>query len=342
VSQRNRYFVYDGQFLEWLPPEPLPLPRVELRPAGRYLLELDQREPNLGLRFLITDRAGGPVPVNGRDVVVVCVKDEIAAVPAYEGSIGAVFKCYGTNRPIATATKGVGLATHALSLASEATIQARRAIRRVESLRQSRRWGRPSVSDIPLGCLVDPPALPKSMADRSIDVGFLGSVGVRGRTAEAGRGGARTSAKEAARRQLVNALADLQVRSGLAVQVHTTDTYFDSQGYQEAYSCALADTKIVPCPRGNSLETYRWFEALAFGCIPVVADPLPRRAYYEGAPAVRVARWSELGPTVESLVGDPPRLEALQRAGQVWWQTQCSPGAVAERMIGTLRTVYGP
>jgi hypothetical protein len=38
------------------------------------------------------------------------------------------------------------------------------------------------------------------------------------------------------------------------------------------YMALLGDTKFVPCPRGNNVETYRFYEALESGCIPVFID----------------------------------------------------------------------
>ena len=41
---------------------------------------------------------------------------------------------------------------------------------------------------------------------------------------------------------------------------------------EDEYMALLANTKCVPCPRGNNVETYRFYEALESGCIPVFID----------------------------------------------------------------------
>lgn len=321
---------------------------MELRPAAGYLAALDQREPNLGLRFVVTDTATGPLPVRGADVVVVCVKDELALRPSYTEQVGVVFKCYGTDRPFLRAAAGGPVLARAMVVASEGAVQARRLRRslprtlpRTLPRSLSRSLSRtdpdvpPGVIDIPLGCLVDPPAEVKPVEARSIDLAFLGSI-------EVGRAlTSVTSLKEAGRRRLVQQLKAMSRSGTRSIHLSTTGSYFESQGRHRSYADTLADTRIVPCPRGNSLETYRLFEALAFGCIPVLADPLPDRYYYRGAPFVRIDRWSRLPATVDRLLGDRAGLEARQREGLEWWHRQCSPPAVADRMLSVLRTVYG-
>lgn len=334
--QANRYFVFDafdGRFCAWRPPAELPLPRAELAPAGRYLAALDLMEPDLGLRFVVTDAVGGPLPVGGPDVVVVCVKDEIARLPAYSQPVGMVFKSYGTERSF-TRNSWAGASpavARASSIASEAVVQARRGAGWLNAAHQARRHGSPPTADLPLGCLVEPSGAPKPSPERTIDVAFMGSVytGERSRRLP--------SAKENARRQLTRALAAIEAEGSMSVRLSTTSTYFESQGNRPAYRETLGETRILPCPRGNSLETYRLFEALAFGCVPVVAGPLPAREYYDGAPIVRIADWSDLGAVCARLLGDPGRVAALQSAASAWWRERCSPEAVAASMIAGLR-----
>jgi hypothetical protein len=341
----NQYFVYDdGRLAGWVPPAELPSPRVELRPAGRYLAALHDRAPTLGLRFLITDVASGALPLSGPDVVVVCVKDELAVPPAYAGPVGAVFKSYGCDRPFPGWAAGGSLWAHAWTTGSEAAVQARRAVRLLDARRQAARVGRPPVMDIPLGCLVDPPAVLKPVAARGIDVAFMGSVATpparppgpaRLRLAPA------ASVKSEARRRLVAELAAMAAEGRGVVHLGPTGSYFESQGRHAEFARTLADTKVLPCPRGNSLETYRLFEAFAFGCIPVLTDPLPPRRYYDGAPVVRVAGWSRLPALLDRLLADPGEMARLQASGQRWWRERAAPAMVAGEMLGRLGQLYG-
>ncbi|MBV9661192.1 MAG: glycosyltransferase [Acidimicrobiales bacterium] len=327
MPARNLYFVYDGQLAPWVPPDPLPSARVELKPVGRYLAELDARAPDLGLRFLITDQPSGPLPMSGADLVVVCVKDELAARPGYADQVGMVFKCYGTDRPFFAVGRHGGLGGRTMALASEGLVQLHRATRWLQLARAPRPHGRPPVTDLPLGCLVEPAPTVSPIGHRSLDLAFMGSLEASGARRRP------PSVKSGGRARLVSALRSIEAAGEWTVHLSTTSTYFQSQGHHAAYQTILADTKLLPCPRGNSLETYRWFEAFAFGCIPVVADPLPNRSYYRGAPAVRVEAWSELRKVTGELLQNRSRMEELQEAGQEWWRSRCCPAAVAERMI---------
>src|SRR5262249_26690572 len=55
----------------------------------------------------------------------------------------------------------------------------------------------------------------------------------------------------------------------------TTPSFFESiRTDGTRYSEIMADTKICLAPRGASVETYRFFEALRYGCV-VICDRLP-------------------------------------------------------------------
>ena len=41
---------------------------------------------------------------------------------------------------------------------------------------------------------------------------------------------------------------------------------------EEEYISLLLNTKFTPCPRGQNVETYRFYEALECGCIPLFID----------------------------------------------------------------------
>ena len=72
-----------------------------------------------------------------------------------------------------------------------------------------------------------------------------------------------------------------------------TDEYFE----------LLNNSKLCLCPQGaHSPETFRLFEALSVGTIPIV-DKLPKLWYYENCPFLNVDRsWYTLDDTlVENL-----------------------------------------
>jgi hypothetical protein len=91
----------------------------------------------------------------------------------------------------------------------------------------------------------------------------------------------------------------------------------------DAYRALLDDTLVVPCPGGwSNLETFRVYEALEAGCIPIVerrpgfdyfADllgphPIPTVMDWQEAPAM-IRAWQSAG-----------REEATRRACVAWWQ----------------------
>lgn len=79
---------------------------------------------------------------------------------------------------------------------------------------------------------------------------------------------------------------------------------------QERYLQALRETRIAPCPSGpHSLDSFRLYEAIAAGCLPVVETHTPHGPEWEfwtalfGAecPIPRVESWTVLPALVESL-----------------------------------------
>jgi hypothetical protein len=48
------------------------------------------------------------------------------------------------------------------------------------------------------------------------------------------------------------------------------DSWMDANQLKgDEYSLILLNTKFVPCPRGQNTETFRFWEALEHGCIPI-------------------------------------------------------------------------
>ena len=68
----------------------------------------------------------------------------------------------------------------------------------------------------------------------------------------------------------------------------------------------LASSHFVLSPRGNGLDCFRTWEALALGTIPIVKKSGPFDAIYEGLPVLLVDRWEDV------------TLELLERILQEW------------------------
>jgi len=89
----------------------------------------------------------------------------------------------------------------------------------------------------------------------------------------------------------------------------------------------MSDSVFTLTPRGHHPECFRLFEAAEAGSIPVLTagdfagskclDPL---AHWRDAPVVLLRSWKELWPTVEGLMRDPARLDAMQRDFAAWYE----------------------
>ncbi len=89
-----------------------------------------------------------------------------------------------------------------------------------------------------------------------------------------------------------------------------------------AYRALLDDSVVVPCPGGwSNLETFRVYEALEAGCIPIV-EKRPGFEYFTRLlgphPLPTVATWSEAAELIGQLK-TTDGLEALRQACATWW-----------------------
>jgi hypothetical protein len=141
--------------------------------------------------------------------------------------------------------------------------------------------------------------------DRPIDVFFAGQV-----THER---------REAA----LAAMADLD--DTLEVGVQRTDGFLQGMGREE-YLQLLAATKIAPCPAGAlTPDTFRLYEALEAGCVPIAddhtADPDYPIGYwnlvYGAVPFPTICDWADLDKEVAAILADWPWHSARCSS---WWQ----------------------
>lgn len=95
--------------------------------------------------------------------------------------------------------------------------------------------------------------------------------------------------------------------------------------HRSVYLRKLATARLAPCPSGpTSPDTFRIWEALEAGCIPVADGATPEGPYPEfweyvapDAPFPVVAEWSEWPAVREAALADWPRLATRCSA---WWQ----------------------
>jgi len=91
-----------------------------------------------------------------------------------------------------------------------------------------------------------------------------------------------------------------------------------SQLKESEYLSLLQDTIFVPCPRGNNIETYRFYEAIESGCIPVFTE-LPEILLESGIPFLRTNTWEEVAELMNRLLKDPIELESYHKSIYNGW-----------------------
>jgi len=111
---------------------------------------------------------------------------------------------------------------------------------------------------------------------------------------------------------------------GLGGEVHASAGF--TQGLApDSYAALLARSRIVACPSGPvHPDTFRIYEALEAGCVPLVDGHAPgwghtwwARGQFGGDPPFPVVvDWSEIGPVVADVLADWPWWAAR---AQAWW-----------------------
>tara|TARA_Y100000361_G_scaffold150035_1_gene165099 strand:+ start:910 stop:1824 length:915 start_codon:yes stop_codon:yes gene_type:complete len=147
-------------------------------------------------------------------------------------------------------------------------------------------WGypmhNPLVYPMPLGPFRDiSPDNIKPLHERKYDFCFVGQI-------------PETGTRDCFKRNLDKLVEDSNGKFKFFIEY--TDGF--SQGLSaEDYKEVIADSKVCLCPQGaHSDETFRFFEAILMGSVPLV-ESLPRLWYYEMAPHFK-GKWRDLDRTL--------------------------------------------
>lgn len=72
----------------------------------------------------------------------------------------------------------------------------------------------------------------------------------------------------------------------------------------------MNEYKFVACPRGNGIDTHRFWEALYRGSVPIViASKWSKSLKYLDLPLIEVSNWAEAGNAIKEFANQsPPRL----------------------------------
>jgi hypothetical protein len=330
VPARNEFTTwFHGEHASWDISGESEIPFIDLRYFGRVF----QQVPDAGLHVLATHALDGPLPVSGRNVLVLCLGDEFGRTPTYTYDVGLVVKTMGAGKraPYVAMWPARRWPGALLVIMQEAIVQARRlrylsraAIGTVTHLR------RPGLVEVPLGIRAFYHRDLVPFDEREYDVMFAGSL-----VNEPGEDERRFPPQKVRfRGEFLAALDHTQsVRPNMRFSVRTVPSHWTAMRAVGAYLDELAQSRIVLCPRGSSLDTHRFFEALRFGCVPVY-EVLPRRAYYRGSPAVRCADWTKLPDVLDRLLADPAGLRQRHEEALQWYEQHVAPPAVG-RSIAT-------
>jgi len=90
----------------------------------------------------------------------------------------------------------------------------------------------------------------------------------------------------------------------------------------DEYISLLLNTKCVPCPRGQNLETYRFYEALECGCIPIVIDTPGVEEWlqkFHGIPFLKLHGWDNAAGLIKHFQENPEQMESYRNALLVGW-----------------------
>jgi GR25 family glycosyltransferase involved in LPS biosynthesis len=102
---------------------------------------------------------------------------------------------------------------------------------------------------------------------------------------------------------------------------------------EKEYLDLLSDTAFVPCPAGNNVETFRFYEALERGCIPVFIE-LPSSLENSGIAFLKTKSWLDAANLICHLNKNPEQLLQYQMSlleGWMKYKRQLK-GQVAEWM----------
>ena len=281
------------------------------------------------------------LPSYGENVIAVILGDEFARIPLYAHKVQAVFKCYGAGPHLGCNPLRKPTYQNWLTL-----------LRHVNNIIQFTpgwlNWHLLSISatnkgsleqkiyPIPLGYAnqVEVSAVP--FEERPYDISFAGSVVHKPYKWWSPRKWFKTP-KSYSRSRMVAALKQVKKSlPGLNVDLKITSSYREIRSADPIdYSERVMNTKISIVPRGASYETYRFFEAIRFGCI-VIAEYLPPFWFYGEAPVYRIDDWGDLDTLVSELTEDPKKLQEVHYKTLQWWKTVCSEEALAAYMASKI------
>ena len=91
----------------------------------------------------------------------------------------------------------------------------------------------------------------------------------------------------------------------------------------EEYVALLLNTKCVPCPRGQNVETYRFYEALDCGCIPLFIYSEDNEAwlqvFHNELPLIKLEGWNHVAALMQHFQKNPEQMEQYRMTLLIAW-----------------------
>jgi hypothetical protein len=279
------------------------------------------------------------LPSYGDSVVAVIRSDEECWLPPYLNKVRYVFKTYGFEPWCGASLSGQSPAS-VMKCIRDWGLWTRHYLKYLQ-----KNGFAPGRGDrkmvLPLGYARQTDLPGKPFESRRYLVGFLGSIENRDYPKSSVKRLV-TTPKVIARLRMAHSLEKLAASAPESVFYGRTASFTESTmtGAGDRYTEIMADTKIALSPRGSSVETYRFFEAMRQGCV-VICDRLPPHWFYEGCPAIQIDDWANLEAEVRALSADPERLTDLHRRSLAWWDEKLSERAIARVIARCLEAPRG-
>lgn len=284
------------------------------------------------------------LPSYGPNVVAVVVGDEKCRVPKYFNKVKAIYKCYGIypmlEYDFIISPSYLNLMKFLLFLRNYFSGLPRLITYLLHKLKERLFHNIPIsyIYDIPLGYFnqIEVPIV--NIKNRKYDIFFAGGIQLKS-TLIFGL----ESPKTLSRNEMLSNIDKIKQNSPeINVEVVIKDGFkiLQEEKRTEAvlYSQKLMNSKICVVPRGNSCETFRFFEALRVGCI-IITEKLPSRWFYNKAPYIQINNWGELDKVISNLFEDKDYMEKMHLEALKWWESKCSEVAVGKHIAENLNLI---
>ncbi len=343
----NKYYLYLHQEpVPWNPPDPHPLDWVDYTYFGKVFEAMEKTLEVSGLVFYFTWDRIEELPSYGKNVVAVVAGDEWCRIPKYCYKVLAVFKCYGTKPILGCNPFRQFSCLNILTLTQFLKVGFYRlpgwlnyVFNKLKYFPHKSNKISP-IYDIPLGYARQVKLPIKEIEKREYDVFFAGST-QHGNYSRWSLKYWFDNPKSLSRKRMISTIKKLKLKyPELKIELTITSSFGSSKDAldENSYSEKMMNTKICLVPRGTSFETFRFFEAMRYGCI-VVGEALPQRWFYDGSPAIQINDWSELEIILPRLLQNKALMLEKHQKSLNWWKTKCSEAIVGNYIAEKLNSL---